>query len=117
MATAMAEEIDPRTVYWLLATCPICGRRVRASQTLRHWAERPVPDEAEAEMMLTLSEGRGRLRNERAGLWAQLDAVRDHRDGGVLRTKVADYYRLLERRLRAAARAAQDAALRARYGP
>jgi hypothetical protein len=112
----MNDSLEPRTIYWLVHRCVICGRRVRASHELRHWSERPTPNEADAEMMVTTSGGRGRLSNERAGLWVQLAAVREQPDGGLLRGKVAQYYRLLDRRLQAAARAAQDAAYRARYG-
>jgi hypothetical protein len=112
----MSDSLEPRTVYWLVHRCPICGRRVRASHELRHWSERPRPDETDAEMMVTTSRGRGRLANERATLWTALATVREHGEGGLLRGKVAEYYRLLDRRLQAAARAAQDAAYRARYG-
>jgi hypothetical protein len=109
-------DLPPRNPHWVVTSCQVCGRRVRASHTLRLWGERKVPSFDDAEVMATSSGGYGKIKNERSNLWTQLAATTDFRKQYELRNAVADYFERLEDRLLAAARVARQAAGRARYG-
>lgn len=107
---------NPRSIYWLVSPCEICGRRVRASHLLRYWAARPGPTVADAEIMLVSSSGNRGLTNQRTPLWETLDARGAESVRPATGRLVGEFFEKLEARHLAAARAARDGAYRARYG-
>ena len=112
----MSDELDPKSFYTVVVTCPICSSRVRGSKLLRAWRARPEPSFDDAEHMQTVGAGRGRIKNERASLWAVLAAIPVA--SGRYRTgeRVGDFFRLLSRRADGIRVAARDAAYWAKYG-
>ncbi|MFO0681441.1 MAG: hypothetical protein U0234_05290 [Sandaracinus sp.] len=115
-SSSALRDLPVRNPYWLVVSCELCGRRVRASHALRYWKARTAPTLDDAEVMATSSRGHGRIQNERSNLWTQLAATMDYNKRYELRTAVATYFEQLEQRLLAAARVARQAAGRARYG-
>lgn len=112
----MSDEIDPRALYTVVVTCPICSCRVRASKLLRAWRDRPTPSFEDAEHMETRGGGRGRIANQRTPLWSLLAAIPDAGARYRVGKHIGDFFYRLSARAGAVDRAARDAVYWAKYG-
>jgi len=105
----------PKDLYWCVFTCESCGRRVRASQSLRTWGSRPTPSFQDAEFMLTRSGGPRRLTNDRGPLLEVVAAIPDLDARFEMKARLAEFFTLQANRLSEAAHVAREAAFKARY--
>jgi hypothetical protein len=107
--------MEPASLYWLIFSCPCCGRRTRASTALRAWSRIPSAILDDAEAMWTRGGGPGRITNVRASLWDALERVTEVRASVRLRGDVSDFFYELSRRLSDGASTAQRASSACRY--
>ena len=96
----------PRSHYWIVTTCPLCGSRVRGNRVMRHWEAQPEPAYDDAEFMVCESSGHRRLNNLRGPLLDLLDTPQRTDTYYQMKRRLYTYFDRLEKRAYKTANAA-----------
>lgn len=107
-------KVSPgKDIYFVVVGCPLCGRRVRASQVCREFAAHPKPSFDDAQAIVTISAGPKKLSNVSSGLIEHLKTL-PYRERSDFGRRISEFFVSVERRLLDASREARGMSSRVR---